>query len=416
MNNRGYAISGILYSILLLFLTLMCGMLTIFATTKFSFDKLRSDIIYKLNGNIGEDYIKVDFANYTINNEYESEIDFLEGVSLVNKKGSTVSSQMINYSVEPTFDINTNGTYVVTYTTIYNGSEITATRNIMVSDMENYNFGYTGAVQSYQLEKAGVYKIEVWGAAGGGRELSLNNSSGLGGKGGYSVGVLNTPNPLNLYVYVGGVGNSSTSGEALGGFNGGGNGYASLETEPGNGGGGATDIRIEVDSLYARLIVAGGGGGGGQDFNDSGGYGGGMTAGSGMANGNILSTNAGATLRSPGSNATYGIGSSTNKGDGGGGGGGYFGGGGTTQNKIGSDCYSGGGGSGFIWNKANFEAGYTNNSITNGNWLLSKYYYLTSGVTIAGNEEMPNYANNTTMIGNSNNGYARIIPLILKNN
>ena len=45
-----------------------------------------------------------------------------------------------------------------------------------------------------------------------------------------------------------------------GGFNGG--GFASHEStgEPGNGGGGATDVRIAQDSLYARIIVAGGGG------------------------------------------------------------------------------------------------------------------------------------------------------------
>ena len=178
------------------------------------------------------------------------------------------------------------------------------------------------------------------------------------GKGGYSTGILNTPNPLDLYVYVGGIGQSSITGEAQGGFNGGGNGYASGDSEPGNGGGGATDIRIEIDSLYARLIVAGGGGGGG----------------------------------------------------------GYFGGGGITQSKVGADCYGAGGGSGFVWNKTNFEAGYTNDSITGGKWLLSNYYYLTNGVTIGGNNEMPNYIDNSIMVGNSNNGYARITPLIIKNN
>ena len=69
---------------------------------------------------------------------------------------------------------------------------------------------------------------------------------------------------------------SSSTGnvKVKGGFYGG--GFASHEStgEPGNGGGGATDVRIAQDSLYARVIVAGGGGGSGED-NETGGYGGG---------------------------------------------------------------------------------------------------------------------------------------------
>ena len=64
------------------------------------------------------------------------------------------------------------------------------------------------------------------------------------------------------------MGKSIGSGLAKGGFNGGGDAYGSSTSEPGNGGGGASDVRIGSNSLYARVIVAGGGGGAGEDAND----------------------------------------------------------------------------------------------------------------------------------------------------
>ena len=73
-----------------------------------------------------------------------------------------------------------------------------------------------------------------------------------GGPGGYSIGTLTLTAKTTLYIYSGG----QPTAVKVGGFNGGGTGYSS-----GYGGGGASDIRIAEDSLYARVIVAGGGGG-----------------------------------------------------------------------------------------------------------------------------------------------------------
>lgn len=135
------------------------------------------------------------------------------------------------------------------------------------------NFEYTGAVQKISLPP-GRYKLEVWGAQGGYR-----SSKTYGGKGGYSVGtiVLNKEiqEDTELFIYVGGSGNSvsaATSSIYPGGFNGGGYRYKY------KGGGGASDIRIGVDSLYARVIVAGGGGSDGA-ATKKGMYGGGTSGG-----------------------------------------------------------------------------------------------------------------------------------------
>ena len=41
LNEKGFAISGVLYSLLILFVTLFLGVLTILASTKFSLDKIK---------------------------------------------------------------------------------------------------------------------------------------------------------------------------------------------------------------------------------------------------------------------------------------------------------------------------------------------------------------------------------------
>lgn len=142
--------------------------------------------------------------------------------------------------------------------------------NIKTGDILNFN--YTGAVQSITLPK-GIYTLECWGAQGGNRSQDSASATVTGsGLGGYSIGTLTLTQLTTCYIYVGGQGGMSSSTgnvKVEGGFNGG--GFASHEStgEPGNGGGGATDVRIAQDSLYARIIVAGGGGGSGYVYTSS---------------------------------------------------------------------------------------------------------------------------------------------------
>ena len=58
LNNKGMAISGILYSVLVLFIVLVFGILSLLASTKFSFDKFRSDVKERLES-----------ANFMVGNE-----------------------------------------------------------------------------------------------------------------------------------------------------------------------------------------------------------------------------------------------------------------------------------------------------------------------------------------------------------
>ncbi len=49
LNNKGFAISGIIYSILLLFLIILSGLLTMMSSRKIVLDKIKNDILIELN-------------------------------------------------------------------------------------------------------------------------------------------------------------------------------------------------------------------------------------------------------------------------------------------------------------------------------------------------------------------------------
>ena len=268
--------------------------------------------------------------------------------------------------------------------------------NIKTGDILNFN--YTGAVQSITLPK-GIYTLECWGAQGGNRSQDSASATVTGsGLGGYSIGTLTLTQLTTCYIYVGGQGGMSSSTgnvKVEGGFNGG--GFASHEStgEPGNGGGGATDVRIAQDSLYARIIVAGGGGGSGED-NETGGYGGGETGGAGSGNTSLTQ----ASQTSGGTNS-FGFGLGGNTYNGGAGGGGWYG-GGACSDYSDSTNYQGynGGGSGYVYTSA------TAANYPSGNYVNSSYY-LTNAQTIAGNQSFKS-PDGTNETGHTGNGFCRI--------
>lgn len=142
-------------------------------------------------------------------------------------------------------------------------------------------FNYTGAEQTFTIPTTGYYKLEAWGAQGGG-------STNAGGNGGYSTVIYYLTENSSLYFYCGKAGSarSGTTGGA-GGWNGGGHGGNGVSSQNGGGGGGgATHIATsQIGAITANnnlftgtltnpltsltptaksglLLVAGGGGGG----------------------------------------------------------------------------------------------------------------------------------------------------------
>ena len=255
-----------------------------------------------------------------------------------------------------------------------------------------WTFTYSGTPEAFTVPETGTYQLEVWGASGG-------SLGGTAGNGGYATAKLTLTYNSTIYVVVGSAGNSYN-----GGYNGGGNGGESTGVEgsqSGAGGGGATHIATATGTLETLrtqqssiLIVAGGGGGTGVE--GIGGVGGGTTGGNGYDTYNDDYNDfcgAGGTQSAAGctNSTTVGCGMFGRGGDmslysggygGAGGGGGYYGGGGSARSHAG-----GGGGSS----------------------------YTASGLTavqlISGDQSMPDYTSDGTMIGNSGNGYAVITKL-----
>lgn len=270
-----------------------------------------------------------------------------------------------------------------------------------------FDFAYSGAVVQQTLRK-GIWKIECWGAQGGYR-----SSTTYGGKGGYSVGTLTIQEPTVMYIRAGGAGNT---GGTSGGFNGGGR----RGTHPG--GGGASDVRLRTDSLYARVIVAGGGGSDGS-IARAGGAGGGASgqgyqgSGYGTNNGPGTATYSGtSTSTTASSQSTTTTGSTTaiyggfgfggngqgpvNSGYGGAGGGGWYGGSGTQPDSSSDDDKAGSGGSGFVYTSATASQYPTG-------CLLTSADYLTDATTTIGTSTFssPSGASET---GHAGDGHVRL--------
>lgn len=337
--------------------------------------------------------------------------DLTSGVTAACATGKTGCS-LGEVSITSTTSL-TAGTHTIYYTvTDAEGKKYQYPREIKVGSV--FYESNTSGSKTLSLT-AGTYLLEVWGAQGG-----SYNTTYFGGKGGYSKGYLTLTSTTTIYAYAGGQGTSSgtsSTGTLAGGFNGGGNAYSNSSYYS-SAGGGASDIRIGTDSLYARVIVAGGGSGSvsySTSVRYSGAAGGGTSGLTGSQYSTSYPAGTGGNLTSGGNSyagssytnstthgaiATFGSGGSANGQSSGvsGGGGGWYGGGYARR-------ASGGGGSGWVYTAENEQ--YTASSYTGGTWLLNSSYYLTNAQTIDGASSFKDY-NGSTVTGHSGAGAVRI--------
>ena len=440
LNNKGFAIASILYSIMVLFLLLLLSILGILGNRKAILDKNKKDILEKLNKEVLYNRINYEHKNITIVNRGNiDDIRFalLDGVTALDSNGNTIGTDKINYNLDLT-NIE-NKSYYVTYTVNQDNKTITSTRQItFVPDSADYtnNFDYTGDSQTFTTKYDGSYKVELWGAQGGSNELAV------GGKGAYTTGFINLNISNRLSIFIGGAGSINDDPSLTPGYNGGGAGARHPDWTADNvslygaGGGGSTDIRLEggnwnnFKSLKTRLMVASGGSGASNWHNPQDGVAGGSLIG---INGHqfsfdsdIIYTNAtGGTQVSGGagakpmgsSNGNFGFGGSILFNEsivhGSGGGSGYYGGGsGGLNNANRGVVMTGASGSSFISGYDGCDAIAENstedNIIHTGQSVHYSGYKFNNAVMYAGNEEMPTHDGTSTMIGNSGNGYAKI--------
>ena len=220
-------------------------------------------------------------------------------------------------------------------------------------DYSSYEYAYTGHEEVFTAPERGKYKLEVWGAQGGGsiKNAVSNPSSSYGG---YSIGYVSLNAGDKLYVNVGGKGTDAIVGQDVaGGYNGGGIGtWDHNDNEAAGGGGGATHIATEtglLSTLSAKvnsiLIVAGGAGG--KSWSTDGGNGGGYVA---LPSGDGRAANQLSGYQFGKGQDAVGTGDSNGHG---GGGGGFYGGYESSSND--EDADFGGGGSGYIGNSSLYD-------------------------------------------------------------
>lgn len=266
-----------------------------------------------------------------------------------------------------------------------------------------WDYPFSGYEQTFVVQKTGTYKVELWGAKGGGTN---------GGKGAYTSGKIELTKNEIFYIYVG-QNPPFTSGNCYTW-----NDNAAFNSSNVGGcatGGGATDMRItrgtewnDTDSLASRIIVAAGGGGALPGYGGYGGAGGGLK---GQAGSGYNPDLTGAYAETGGTQTSVNFGTLS---------------GGTTY--AGSGYYTGrggyagnaGGGSSFISGYKGCIAITAEDDLTpicveendpEDQDISCSYHYsgykFTDGVMIAGNESMTD-PNGITVTGHSGNGYARV--------
>ena len=182
MNNRGFAVSSIIYAILIIFLILIFSVLSLLVTRGNTLSKIKNNAIMAVKGindtDVSMDSLVADFTtmNITSDASHYGEIDYTLNVY-----------SPYNYRIEHTISGN-NITYKA-----YNGN------TVALSLTRTLNKNATPKVDTYEYKgepeaiflSPGLYKIEVWGA---------KTSS----KGSYSVGFLSLRDNTLVYAYVGG--------------------------------------------------------------------------------------------------------------------------------------------------------------------------------------------------------------------
>ena len=376
---------------------------------------------------------------------------FSQAVSVSTNANTTITSGTMTFMMIPQtlsdasiiVTYSNGGTLTKTITGIWEAGK-TYTYNL-TKTMPVANFDYTGNVQTYTVPLTGIYKLEVWGAQGGG------SSTTSGGKGAYVSGYLKLLKGVILYVYIGEHGdifdthditrtetfestkNKNDSGVFTLGridhliFN---NGGESVKIFSGWSycGGGSTDIRLSngewdsFNSLKTRIMVAAGGGGACTYFeNVEGGDAGALTGFSGKKNegndGNVATGGEQALGGMHGTGdhmypkmprANFGF-TKYNYITAGGGGNGYYAGG--NGNHGCGTVGSGAGGSSFISGytgcNAISESSTSTNIIHTGSPDHYSGYVFTNMQMIAGNSSMPAPSGGTET-GHSGNGSACI--------
>lgn len=357
------------------------------------------------------------------------------GTSISHTKKYFINTKMVDgKGFEWTTFVNEEATGMPTYegTEVMSGNSgngyAKITFKVMKRDVnynKNYNniqkawtFYHSDIMQTFEVNISGTYKVELWGASGGG------NDTYSGGKGAYTSGEIYLTKGEKYYIYTGASGNNVYKG-----YNGGGEPYSSSYY-----GGGATDIRTvadtwnNVNSLRSRIMVAAGGSGASTHDTSTwwayGASGGGLTGYLAAGGSNAISSSGTyptqvigglGNASSPGGSGSFGIGGKGHSAhNNGGGGAGWYGGSGSSLagglNSSGSSYISGHDGCIAIdasGNHLGSSISYTGKYFKNTKMIDGKGYKWTTEADTK-SSGMPMFDGSDIMDGNASDGFAKI--------
>ncbi len=182
MNNKGYAITSVIYGILLIFLFVVFATLSILITRGNTLNKIKKNALNTVVGNndtLTVPYYVANFSNINVTSDASSHGTVDYNAFVISPYGydvtSTLSGNSINYTVMD------NGVSIASFSkTLVSGSEAVVT-----------NYDYTSKIEKVMLEP-GIYKLEAWGG------------ETLGATGVYASGYVTLSKRTILYVNVGG--------------------------------------------------------------------------------------------------------------------------------------------------------------------------------------------------------------------
>ncbi|MBR1377193.1 MAG: hypothetical protein IJ565_05255 [Bacilli bacterium] len=181
MNNKGFAVSSIIYGILIIFLIVVASILSLLITRGSALNKIKKNALSAIKGNdtssIPMDAIVADFSTINITSDAPSYTTINYNINVYSPFGYEIRNSISGAQI--------------TYTAYDNS-------NVVDSVVKNIQTNAEPLVEDYKntdgeekvLLSPGLYKLEVWGA---------ENSN----PGGYSVGYLYTEEMMIIYINVG---------------------------------------------------------------------------------------------------------------------------------------------------------------------------------------------------------------------
>lgn len=133
LNNKGYAITTFMYSILLLFLLIISLTIINLINSRLTLDKLKKEVKNKIEERYISSYNDIRIVSEDIEIKRGLPFDLLSDVNLKDQKDNIIYTT-ITYTSTPQFDSNTVGSYLIVYETTYKNKEYINSRIIKVVD------------------------------------------------------------------------------------------------------------------------------------------------------------------------------------------------------------------------------------------------------------------------------------------